>query len=107
VSKRTDSGLSVGATRVPSNKKRTLVDDLPDRSQKASMSFFNCVVRLILKKISLFESVTLMFRCSLSPPSARGAAAPFGEPLSDILLCVLWSEVKTVVGSEKVAATLR
>jgi hypothetical protein len=30
--------------------------------------------------------VTLMLRCSLSPPpSARGAAAPFGEPLSDMI----------------------
>ena len=74
----TESGLSVGFTLVPSKRKRTLVGALPLLSQKASISFFNCVVRLILKKISLLLSVTLMLRCSLSPPSGRGA--PFGEP---------------------------
>lgn len=60
----TVSGLSVGFTLVPSNKKRQLRMSLPWRSQNASMSFFSWVVRLILKKTSLLLSVTLMFKCS-------------------------------------------
>lgn len=47
------SGLSVGWTRAPSKRKRTVAGCFPCRSQKASMSFFRAVVRLILKKTSL------------------------------------------------------
>lgn len=45
------------------------------------MSFFSCVVRLILKKTSLLLSVTLIFRCSV----ARGSSGlpPPGLPLSE------------------------
>jgi hypothetical protein len=78
----TDSGLSVGFTRWPSNRNRTLCRDLPCRSQKASINFLSWVVRLILKKTSLFESVTLMFRCS----GCSSGFGPFGEPESDILI---------------------
>lgn len=62
----TVSGESSGRTRVPSNRKRTVDICFPWRSQKASISFFSCVVRLILKKTSLLLSVTLMFRCSVA-----------------------------------------
>jgi hypothetical protein len=65
----TVSGVSVGFTRVPSKRKRTVWGILPWRSQKASISFFSCVVRLILKKTSLLLSVTLMLRCSVCCPS--------------------------------------
>ena len=78
----TDSGLSVGFTRWPSNKNRTLCSDLPCRSQKASINFLSWVVRLILKKTSLFESVTLMFRCS----GCSSGFGPLGEPESDIVI---------------------
>jgi len=73
----TVSGLSVGWTRLPSKRKRTELGALPCLSQNASISFFNWVERLILKKTSLLLSVTLMFKCSdtgasffsLSPPA--------------------------------------
>src|SRR5262249_28073583 len=78
----TDSGLSVGFTRWPSNRNRTLCRDLPCRSQKASINFLSWVVRLILKNTSLFESVTLMFRCS----GCSSGFGPLGEPESDILI---------------------
>lgn len=41
------------------------------------MSFSSFVDRLILKKTSLFPSVTLMFRCSV------GAGVSGGAPLGD------------------------
>ena len=62
--RRTVSGVSSGRTRVPSKRKRTVDICLPWRSQNASISFFSCVERLILKKTSLLLSVTLMLRCS-------------------------------------------
>ena len=64
-------GLSVGCTRLPSNRKRTELGDLPCLSQKASINFLRIVVRLILKKTSLLLSVTLMFRCSLTGCPSR------------------------------------
>jgi hypothetical protein len=76
------SGLSVGPTRVPSKRNRTLEMFLPWRSQKAFMSLPSCVVRLILKKTSLLLSVTLMFKCSEGPASSGFWA---GEPLSDMV----------------------
>ena len=79
---RTESGLSVGCTRWPSKRKRTLAMFLPWRSQKAFMSLLSWVVRLILKKTSLLLSVTLMFRCSCCPSSGFCC---IGEPLSDIM----------------------
>jgi hypothetical protein len=77
----TVSGLSVGPTRVPSKRKRTEFGAFPCRSQKASMSFFNCVVRLILKNTSLLLSVTLIFRCSVARRSS--GLPPLGLPLSE------------------------
>lgn len=74
------SGVSVGWTRVPSKRKRTELGDFPWRSQKAVMSFWSLVERLILKKTSLLLSDTLMLRCMLS---AAGASA--GLPFSDML----------------------
>jgi hypothetical protein len=65
----TVSGLSVGATRLPSNRKRTDVGAFPCLSQNASISFFSAVVLLILKNTSLLLSVTFMLRCSDWPPS--------------------------------------
>lgn len=65
VSVLTESGLSVGLTRAPSKRNRTVDGAFPWRSQKAFISFERAVVRLILKKTSLLLSVTLMFRCSL------------------------------------------
>ena len=79
----TVSGLSVGWTRCPSKRNRTLAIFFPCRSQKASISFLSCVVRFILKKTSLLLSVTLMFKCSDCPPSS-GFCMWFGEPLSDM-----------------------
>lgn len=75
---RTVSGESSGRTRVPSNRKRTVDICFPWRSQKASMSFLSCVVRLILKKTSLLLSVTLMFRCSVA-----GAAPSLSDIMND------------------------
>jgi hypothetical protein len=49
----TFSGVSSGWTRWPSNRKRQLLTDLPCFSQKAFISFFISVLRLILKKTSL------------------------------------------------------
>lgn len=80
----TESGLSVGMTLCPSNKNRTLCGLLPCRSQKASISFFSAVERLILKKTSLLLSVTLMLRCSVCWGASSGLFA-FGEPVSDIV----------------------
>lgn len=75
---------------MPSKRKRTELVALPWRSQKASINFFSCVLRLILKKTSLLLSVTLMLRCSLlplSPPSGLGGADP--ASLSDMVLAVV------------------
>ncbi len=86
VQKLTVSGLSEGWTRAPSKRKRTVAGCFPCRSQKASMSFFSAVVRLILKKTSLWLSVTLILRCSeaggssgLPAPAPAPAPAPPGE----------------------------
>lgn len=79
---RTESGLSVGCTRWPSKRNRTLAMFFPWRSQKAFISLLSCVVRLILKKTSLLLSVTLMLRCSCWPSSGLGC---MGDPLSDML----------------------
>lgn len=75
---RTVSGESSGRTRVPSNRKRTVDICFPWRSQKASISFLSCVVRLILKKTSLLLSVTLMFRCSVA-----GAAPSLSDMMNN------------------------
>lgn len=109
LSQRTVSGLSVGCTRVPSNKNLTELGCCPDRSQKASINFLSWVVFLILKKISELLSVTLMLRCS---GAGGGASPPPGErePASDMSadLCgckwvlgfVEWND-----GDEKVLVT--
>lgn len=81
----TDSGLSVGCTRVPSKRKRTDEKFLPWRSQKASMSFLSWVVRLILKKTSLLLSVTLMLRCSGCIEPSSPPLPWWGELVSDML----------------------
>jgi hypothetical protein len=80
----TVSGLSVGCTRLPSNRNRTELGALPCRSQNASISFFSAVVLLILKKTSLLLSVTLMFRCSLTAWASGFSGA--GLPLSSDIL---------------------
>ena len=50
------------------------------------MSFFNAVVRLILKKTSLLLSVTLMFRCSEGGCWSSGLfAAPGDWSWSDMM----------------------
>lgn len=85
------SGLSVGLTRCPSNRNRTLCGLLPWRSQKASISFFSAVVRLILKKTSLLLSVTLMFRCS-DGGGACWSSAREGLPDSAMFI-YLWPEL--------------
>lgn len=107
--KRTVSGLSVGCTRWPSNRNRTLEMFLPWRSQKASMSFFSCVVRLILKKTSLLLSVTLMLRCSDWPPSSGFCCMLFGEPLSDIVMVARSGSCcrSGVVGTRSAGAAVR
>jgi hypothetical protein len=112
----TVSGLSVGPTRVPSKRKRTEFGAFPCRSQKASMSFFSWVVRLILKNTSLLLSVTLIFRCSV----ARGSSGlpPPGLPLSepdilrnrevDLFLKVVFVRLREVSSvSEAVSEVLR
>lgn len=78
----TVSGESVGLTRVPSNRNRTLLGALPWRSQKASISFFSCVVFLILKNTSLFPSVTLMLRCSDGSVSGLAGAQSVGSDIA-------------------------
>ena len=84
--KLTESGVSAGCTRWPSNRNRTELIALPWRSQKAVMSLSSFVLRLILKNTSLLLSVTLMLRCSAAPAGAASLGAlgaPF-SPLSDM-----------------------
>lgn len=71
---------------MPSNRNRTVFDCLPWRSQNASMSFFNGVVFFILKKTSLFPSVTFILRCSVGG-GGSGLPFPIGDcSFSDILI---------------------
>lgn len=82
----TESGLSLGLTLAPSNKKRTEDAALPWRSQKAFMSLERAVVRLILKKTSLLLSVTLMLRCSDRGWSSGLPPAPGDCSWSDMVI---------------------
>ena len=84
--KLTVSGVSLDCTLSPSNKNLTVDGDLPCRSQNASMSFFSCVVRFILKKTSLLLSVTLMLRCS----DGCGCG---GTDSSGLLTGTSWSDI--------------
>ena len=89
----TVSGVSVGWTRWPSNRKRTEASVLPWRSQKAVMSFSSLVLRLILKKTSLLLSVTLMLRCSFAPAWGISRPGCTGLPfsaLSAIVVVLEW-----------------
>lgn len=63
------------------------------------MSFFSCVVRLILKKTSLLLSVTLMLRCSEGAGASSGFSPGDGEAwLSDIFVRGFWVEWWRVKG---------
>ncbi|GET86176.1 small ubiquitin protein, putative [Leishmania tarentolae] len=76
------SGVLISSIGAPSNRKRTLPREMPCFLQYASISFFSCVPRLILKNISAPSAFTT-FReiCCADTAAATSAFTGAGASL--------------------------